>query len=411
MTQEISDLVLRDNYDQALTMATSVNHSPKLMGLYHTYLKELETLGIVDRVIEFLPDEKALLERKAAGLGLTSPELAILLAYTKIHIKNEILASDLPNEPYLREYLEMAFPKKLCKLYPKQLSEHPLRREIIATQVGSQIVNLMGITFIYRIQMETGASVSDIIRAQLIASRIFETQKLQMLVASPETNIPAKVQFELLHYIRNLTNLATRWFLRGTRLQSNAEKIILHYAERVKKLEVLIPPLMSGITKAFLESFHDQYIGANIPKDLMRRIAVSRAIYTALNIIEVSTQYNFDLIKTAKVYFEVGNRFSLVWFRDQIASDHREGHWNTLARLTIRDELDILQKQLTIVIMQSNTQESKISTLISQWIQKNQHAVDRWAKLLELLYAEPAVEYAMFFIAIRELSNWVNTKK
>lgn len=179
--------------------------------------------------------KKTLLERKAAGLGLTSPELAVLLAYTKIHVKSEILKSDLPDDPYLQDFLDRAFPTKLRKLYSKQLLEHPLRREIIATQVGSHIVNVTGITFVYRIQLETGASVSDIIRAQLIASKIFGTQELLKSVASTETGIPANIQFELLHYIRNLTNLATRWFLRGNRLHGDANKIITHYSDRVKK--------------------------------------------------------------------------------------------------------------------------------------------------------------------------------
>lgn len=410
MTEEVGHLVLEDNYNQALAMSISVNHSAKLIGLYHTYLKELEHSGVIDRVVEFLPDDKKIMERKSAGLGLTSPELAVLLAYSKIHVKNEILRSDISKDNYLGKVLTKAFPSRLNKLYGKQLLDHPLRSEIIATQLSNQIVNVMGITFVYRLEMETGASVGEIIRAQLIAAHVFRIHEVQKAIDGTESSIPAALQHELLHYLRNLMNLATRWFLRNNRLEGDIEKIITHYSNGVKELERIIPDLMLGVTKTFLPSLEERLLKVGSTKELAIRIATSRAIYTSLNIIEVATQHNFDLIKTAKVYFNVGGRFSLVWFRDQIAADNREGHWNTLARLSLRDELDTLQRLLTLVIMQDNKKEPQAAKLINSWVNKNEQAIKRWDKLLELLYDSKTVEYSMFFIAIRELSNWVLAK-
>ena len=127
-----------------------------------------------------------------------------------------------------------------------------------------------------------------------------------------------------------------------------------------------------------------------------------------LNIIEVSKQNRLDLIKAAKVYFAVGGRFNLVWFRDQIANDTREGHWNIFARLTLRDELDVLQKQLTLVIILANKKETDITKLIEHWASKNIRTMERWDKILELLHGSTSVEYSMFFIALRELSNLIS---
>jgi glutamate dehydrogenase len=165
---------------------------------------------------------------------------------------------------------------------------------------------------------------------------------------------------------------------------------------------------MKGVTKSYLDFLTERFTESGISKEMGRRIAITRAIYTSLNITEVATLHRFDLIKTAKVYFDVGGRFGLVWFRDQIANDNSEGHWNTLARLTLRDELDILQKNLTYAIIKNNKKETNSHRLIEQWVNKNKYAIDRWEKVLEMIFASATTDYSMFFIAIRELSNWVN---
>lgn len=409
LTDEVAKHVLNDNYEQALAMSISTDHGARHVSLYQIYLQELEKKGIINRAVEFLPDNKTIMDRKAAGLGLTSPELAVLLAYSKIQVKKEILESEVPDEPYFNKYIESAIPLTLCKKFSAELQKHPLRREIIATQLTNQIINEMGITYFFRIQTETGASAGEIARARTAASEIFCTAELERLVDSLSLKISAKLQFELLHYIRNLMNLATRWFLRGKHLEGNLETIIDHYKTRVNKLENILPDLMLGVTKTYLENLNQSFLKEGISTDIAHRIAITRAIYTSLNIIQVSTECQYELIKTAKVYFQVGGRFNLVWFRDQLALDTQEGHWNTLSRLTLRDELDLLQRQITIAIMKNKVKESDPSKLIEMWIIKNQAAVDRWQDILEKLYQTAEVEHKMFFIALRELSNWIST--
>lgn len=403
LTDEVADLVLTDNYQQALVMSFSAFHAKRNINLHIDYIKELETAGILNREVEYLPDEKTLLERKAAAQGLTRPELAILLAYTKIHIKHEILKSDLAEDDYLRLVLDTAFPPSIRKQYQRAMDDHRLHRDIIATQLSNRIVNEMGITYIYRVQMETGSTVDEIIRAHAVASNIFGTHELQDLVESLDFKISMNEQYEMLYHIRNLINLATRWFLHGNHLKGNLADLIEHYSTRVKALEKLIPDLMAGFTKEYLSSLTKRFLKAGLSKEAAQRIATYRAIYTSLNIIEVSTANHFDLEKTAKVYFAAGERINLVWFRDQIASDSREGHWNALARLTLRDELDISQRALTVAIMNKNKKESSTVKLIQKWVDDNQRALHRWDRLLSMLHGSTSIDYTMFFIAIREL--------
>lgn len=407
LTDEVAKLVLIDNYDQALVLSYSAYRATKNIGLHTTYIKELEGLGALDRQVEFLPDDKTLIERKAANQGLTRPELAVLLAYTKIFIKNELLKSKLPDDPYLSKVLVNAFPESIRKKYTKDMMHHKLHKEIIVTQLSNQIVNEMGITFVYRVQMETGSTVEDIVRAYAVASNIFGTPELESLIASLDFKIPMDEQYEMFYHIRNLISLATRWFLRNNRLHQDLEDLIDHYAVRVKTLEALTPELMSGFTKNYLNTLTQQFLKAGIESNIAKHIATYRAIYTSLNIIEVASKNKFDLEKTARVYFSAGERVNLLWFRDQLLHDTREGHWNTLARLTLRDELDIAQRMLTIAIINHDKNEKDPEKLIDAWMCNNHHALDRWDKILSLIHSSNTVDYTMFFIALRELLSLV----
>lgn len=409
LTNEVAALVLRDNYSQALVLSFTAFASRKYLNLHQAYIKELDTHESFSRSVEFIPDDKKLVERKAASQGLTRPELAVILEYTKIYLKSSILQTDLPDDPYISNIVEVAFPPSIRKKYHKQMKQHRLYREIVATQLSNLVINAMGITFVYRLQTETGSSIADIIRSYMIASHIFGTAELGELIESLDFKLPMHTQYEMLYNIRNLINLATRWFLHSHILDGDINKIIEHYSSRVKQLEKVIPSLMAGFTRDYLNQLIDQFEKSGLPREAAERIATYRAIYTALNIIDVSSKHNYDLVTTAEVYFAAGERVNLVWFRDQIAHDSREGHWNALARLTLRDELDLSQRALTIAIMKSAKKHVDATSLIDSWMQKNRPALERWEQLLSLLHSSSSLDYSMFFITIRELLALIHT--
>lgn len=412
MTNEVGSLVLKDNYKQAKVMSISAVHATQYTNLYKSYIKDLETNKVIDRAVEFLPDDKKLNERQAAGLGLTRPELAVLLAYTKIHIKHEILKSDIPDDPFFNSIVKTAFPEMLEKNYSDAMQHHKLRREIVATQLSNRVVNNMGITFAYRLQVETGASIAEIVRAYAVATDVYQTFHVQKLIDSLDFKISVEKQYELLSHIRRLLNLATRWFLRSNRLhKQDIAKLVKHYAENIERLKDLIPELMTGVTKDYMNQLINEFIGFGLPRETAKRIAISRAMYTALNITEVAAQNKLDLIKTGRIYLYVGWKFNLVWFRDKIAADNREGHWNSLARLALRDELDNLQRQLTVTIMQENHNTNKNGNdalhMIERWQAKHKVATERWEKILHMLYEAQEIDYVQFFISLRELADLI----
>lgn len=403
LTDEVANLVLNDNYQQALVLSFSAFHSKQDISIHQSYIKELEDIGLLNRRVEYIPDEKQLLERKAAGAGLTRPELAVLLAYTKIYAKQEILKSDLPEVEFFGQMIAASIPYAIRKKYGPVMHEHPLYRDIISTQLANRIVNQMGITFLFTMNLETGASIPEIIRAHAIASHIFGTSELQHLIESLDFKIPIALQYDMLFHVRNLLNLSVRWFLQGKHLKGKVLETIKHYSSKVKELESIIPTLMGGRTKEYMNNLVAQFTQAGLSEEVALRIATYRAIYTALNIIFVSTENNLDLVQAAKVYFVAGERLNLLWFRDQIAHDTREGHWNSLARLTLRDELDFSQRELTLAILRGNKNGSDPDQVIDMWAHKNKSALKRWDKMLGMIHASNSVDYTMFFIAMKEL--------
>ncbi len=408
LTDEVAELVLSDNYHQALVMSFSAHSAKNMVGLHANYIKDLETLGVLNRQVEFLPDSKQLAERKAVNEGLTRPELAVLLAYTKIYIKHSILESDAAEDPYLSQIVETAFPLAVRKKYETAMYEHRLHRDIIATQLSNQIVNEMGITFVYRLQEETGASVGEIVRAQVVASKIFQIRELQKVIEALDFKVPLAEQYEMLANLRNLTHISSRWFLHSKHLlKDDLGKLIAHFSTRVNQLENMMPDLMSGETKNYLGALTQRFVETGLPKETATKIAAYRAIYTSLNIIEVATRNNFDLVKTAKVYFAAGERINLVWFRDQLSKDSRDGHWNIVARLTLRDELDLAQRALAVAIIKHDSKQNHTDELIEDWLESNAKALQRWENLLAMLHSSPNIDYTMFFIAMRELIGFV----
>jgi len=410
MKDEVAELVLRDNYNQALTLSLSRERSMTNTGLYENFIKMLEASNDIDRALEFLPDAKTILERKAANQGLTSPEIAILLSYSKIHVKNEILKSGIPEDKFFIRELESEFPKTLHrKNFQSLMRTHRLYREIIATQLSNKIVNEMGVTFVYRVQDELAATVSEVIRAYVISSKIFESEEMEHLIESFNFKVSAKLQYDLLHHTRHLINLSTRWFLRNPKYANqDIEKTIKYFYDPIKKLEPIVPDLVSGNTKEYLKTLTEQFIHAGIPKEAAKRIATYRALYILLNVIDVASQYKFEMFKTAKMYYDIGTRFNFVWFRDHISVDVREGHWYNLARLTLRDELDVLQKLLTIIILQSNKKENNVTKLIDDWIKNHPRPVARWESMVDMILGNPNIDYSMFFIVLRELYEHIS---
>ncbi|CAM4388913.1 MAG: NAD-specific glutamate dehydrogenase [Legionellaceae bacterium] len=403
MTDEVVSLVLRDNYDQTQALSLATAQVTENLDLYSRYLDEQERLGLLPRALEFLPDVKTITERKRLSKSLTRPELAVLLAYCKMNVKQEILRSDLPEDPFLSHAVENEFPQILSRKYRAQMENHSLRREIIATQLSSAMVNNMGITFVHRLHDETGATVSSIVRAYTVAQHVFGMRELLSLIESLDYKIGAELQMWMMTRVIRLVRRATRWFLRNRRSNLDIEATIKHFGAGVTQLYNHLPKLLTGKAKEKFTSLETHLLDNGVPQKIASRIALSSSMFTTLDIIETATAQDLSLDEVATVYAMLDERLELAWFREQISAHPIGNHWDALARAGLHDDVDLQQRSLTMSVLLVQTKSKSLSEKLNVWLNLHESLVARWHYMLDKLRNTDHVEFLMFTVAVREL--------
>lgn len=409
MTEEVAQLVLQNNYHQNEAISLAAYLSPKYMSLYIHYMSHIEAAGKINRVLEFLPDKKTMLERKANGFGLTRPELCVLFAYSKIILESEIRESALVEDPYLTRFVEYAFPTPLRRKYSDYHLKHRLSKEIISTQLSNQIVSDMGITFIYQMQDETGAATESIVSAYAAAREIFGMETILGEIEALDYQVEPTIQHKMVDDVVRLIRRATRWLLRNRREHLEIHALIDQFQPLVTWLSDQLPELLLGEDKAALESRRDMLIEANVPAEVANRIACVRILYQSLNIVEASLRDDSDVYHVAEVYFTVIQRLNLVWFRDRINAYPVEDRWAVLARAACKGDLDWIQRTLTIGVLRMESKATSASGLVSAWFKRQKHLIDRWERMLADIRSLEGDDFAILSVAVRELIDLAET--
>jgi glutamate dehydrogenase len=406
MTDEVAKLVLQNNYQQNRAISWLSALSKRHLGLFISHINAQELAGKLNRELEFLPSNKELLQRKMDNQGLTKPEMAILLAYSKITLKERIIDSDLPEDPYLSHCIKDLFPMPLRKAYSEVMKEHRLKREIIATQLSNRLVADMGVTFVFQMQDETGASVPMIVRAYTAARNIFYMGEFYIDIESLDYKIDAAIQYQINEEAVTLVRRASRWLLRYRSEGIDIPTVIKDFADHIIYLFRRLPKFVLGDDKDRLEARRDLLITANVPPDIALRVACAELMYHALNVIEVAGNEKRDINDVAQIYFILLDRLKLVWFRQQInAYVGGDSNWVFLAKSSYKAELDNLERQLTSHVLRCVNTEADIIEQVDAWLEHRQHLVERWRSLLTDLRNTGVKEFAIISVAIRELGN------
>lgn len=409
MTDEVSRLVLRDNFLQTRAISLTVSQALRSFELQSRYIHELEKSGKLDRKLEFLPDEKALMERKLKGKGLSRPDISVLQCYGKMLLKEQILASDLPEDNYLNVLLISCFPKTLQDLFTRRMQEHPLRREIIATKLSNIIINEMSFTFVYRLQEETGASVASIVRAYIITRTVLNFDSILKQIEELGTAVNSQKQIEMMMLYVRILRRVTRWFLKNRRGSMDIGATLKLYSEGVVELKQVIPDVYGPSQKEEYEAYYQQQILDGVPPDLAHELTVTRGLFSAMDIIDIAHSKKIKIPKVAEVYFGVGEYLDLGWMRSQVILHPTENNWESLSREALRDDLDWQQRQLTDGLIAYNGKHMDLATKFDSWGREHPLLLDRWRSILVDLKASAGLNYTMFFVAIRELLDLSQT--
>jgi len=400
---------LRENYLQTRAISVAVAQAQRSVELHCRYMNELERSGKLDRALEFLPNEKSLMENKLVGKGLSSPGIAVLLCYSKIILKESILASDVPEDPYLKQFLVSSFPKPLQERFSKQMQEHPLRREIIATKLSNMIVNEMGFSFVYRMQDETGAPVSAIVRAYIITRSVLNMDMIWKELEALDNQLDAEKLAEIMMLYVRLLRRISRWFLRNQRMRLDMTTVIQLYSPGMQELKNLMPSVFGEAHRAVYDTHFKQYTQMGIPDGFAHELTITRGLFASMDILDVAQERSINISKVAETYFNIEEFLELAWIRTQIIIHTTDNHWEALSREALRDDLDWQQRQLTAGIISFDEKNQDLSTCLDKWSASHTALIDRWRHVLTNLRSSSALNYTMFFVAIRELLDLTQT--
>lgn len=402
MTEEVAKLVLQDNYFQNKALSLASYLAVRDFELNKRFLDALDQERKINRSLEFLPDNKTLLERRTAGLGLTRPELSVLLAYSKIILKSQVKESGLVEDPYLSRYVEDVFPTPLRRRFSKQMRAHYLAKEIIATQLSNRLISMMGIPFLYQMQDELGVSISSIMRAFITAMKIFQMEELLTNVDALDYKVDARVHYQINVEAIRLIRRASRWLLRHRRGELDIAVTISHFSDYVAAIYSRLPKLLLGADKKAMDAQQRVLIEQYVPSELALRIAGMPPLFHALNIVEAATTYHEEVFRVAKIYFMLVDRLDLFWFREKINTYPVGDRWAILARAGYKGDLDWLQRELTVRVL-LDTKARSIPGKINEWFAKHKPMIYRWQNILAATRSAEKKDFAILFVAIREL--------
>ena len=345
MTDEVARLVLAHNRSQNLALANSVQQAHSMAGVHEDWIERLEDQGLLDRALEALPGAEEIEQRRQNKGGLTAPELATLLAYTKIVLESEVERSDLPDDPYLARDLVDYFPRPLRERYAEQMRGHRLHREIVTTVAVNRFVDTAGITCFHRLSGESGATAAEVILAHTAARAVFGGAELDEAVAALDHRVDASVQTTLRLEVRTLAERASRWLL-NRHHRVDVQATVDELAEGITALRAALPTLLVGREREAYEKRLGRYRDAGVPEELAVRVAVLPPAYAGLTVVQTAARTGHDLLEVATVHFTLGQRLGLDRLLGRVLELPRADRWQTMARAALRDDLHAVHAAL-----------------------------------------------------------------
>ena len=396
MTDEVGALVLRDNYFQTQALALAGRVGARQIDQQGRFIRFLEKNGRLNRAIEFLPTDEEIEERKAKGRGLTSPELAVLLAYSKMWLFDELLASDVPEDPWIATALVRYFPRPLVDKFGGWIPRHPLKREIVATHVLNSMINRVGPTFVHRLSEMAGARPAQVVRAYLLAREVFGYVPLWREIEALDNRVPDSVQAEMIFEANRPLTRAVTWFARSRRLSDPMEATLQRLAPAVEVMRTRLAAAAHDAPKA------GAWTQAGVPAALAASVALMQPLYAALDIAAVAESTRRPLDEVADVHEGIGARLGLTRLRAQIDQLPADSYWQSLAKAALGDDLAQLQRAIAHEAIGQGGDGA--AARLAAWESRNGTALERAKRLLAEL-GDKGSDLAMLSVALRELRN------
>ena len=404
MTDDVAELVLVDNYRQGEAITLLERNACLRLEDHARFMRALQRDGKLDREIENLPDDEELAVRAAAQTGLTRPELAVLMAYGKMTLSEDLLDSDLPGDDYLVADLLRGFPKQLRKKYRDGIATHPLRGELIATLVANSLVNRAGPSFYAALASDSGAGAGGIGRAYVIVRDAFDLRHLWRAIGELDNQVSAEVQSRMLEAISALLRRACAWFLNRSTRPGDIGSAMAGFQPGITELCSGIEPLLADYGAEAYGRRLQELVADRVPEWLAGRIAGLEPLASACDIVSVANEVKCPVTDVGRVYFALGARLGLDWLRAAAEGMTSDDHWDRLAITAVVEDLFGQQGALALAALGS----ANGNDAVAAWTQEHGDAVARCNELIEDLKAAGNLSVAKLTYANRRLRSLIS---
>ncbi|MEO3935974.1 NAD-glutamate dehydrogenase [Dermatophilaceae bacterium Soc4.6] len=408
MTDEVAAQVLRDNYEQNVLLGNARAQEHAMLSVHQRLIHWLEERGDLDRSIEFLPSDAEIARRHEAGLGLTSPEFAVLVAYAKLALKHDLLPTGLPDDPWFHATLVDYFPAPVREQLADRLASHPLRREIVTNAVVNSMINRGGITFAFRAGDETGAEAEHIARAFVVCREVFDLTSWVTTVEALDNQVPTAVQTALYLEFRRLLDRASRWFLttRPGTIDVGAE--VERFRGPVAHFAPQIHELLQGDERERLSARAAQLEALGAPADLALQAAGLLDLFSLLDVVEIAHDTGRTPQEVVGVYYHCSEQLGIDGMLTRVSRLPRDDRWDALARGAMRDDLYAVLDSLTRAVLAASEPgagDDAPRRRFEQWAEANREALTRARTTLTGIERLDNAGIAALSVALRTLRS------
>jgi glutamate dehydrogenase len=410
MTDEVGRLVLEDNEDQNDLMGTSRANAASLLPVHARMIKDFVKDRGLNRELEALPSEKEIGRRTEAGIGLTSPELATLMAHVKLALKDDVLASELPDQEVFASRLPWYFPSNLRDQFSSDIRQHQLRREIVTTMMVNDLVDTSGISYAYRVSEDVGVGPVDAVRSYVASNAIFRINEVwRQIRAAGDNGLSVAVTDRMTLDLRRLVDRAGRWLLnyRPQPLAVGAE--INRFAQKVRALTPRMSEWLRGDDKAIVEKEAREFSSQGVSEDLAYMVATGLYQYSLLDVIDIADIVDRDPAEVADTYFALMDRLGSDGLLTAVSRLVRDDRWHSLARLAIRDDIYGSIRALCLDVLAVGEPDENGEQKIAEWETTNSSRVSRAQRTLSEIYESGELDIATLSVAARQLRSMTRT--
>ncbi|WP_054813574.1 NAD-glutamate dehydrogenase [Nocardia arizonensis] len=406
MTDEVARMVLRDNVSQNFLMGISRYEAPRMLNVSQRVIEDLEQRRGLDRELEALPSDAAIKRRHEEGTGLTSPELANLMAHVKLSLKTDLLDSELPDMSYFASRLPDYFPSAIRTRFGAAIKKHRLRREIVTTMIVNEMVDYGGITYAHRLNEEIGASASDAVRAFAAAGSIFDLHTMWARIRESDTSTSVRdaLEFET----KRTLDRASRWLLSNRPQPIAVGAEINRYSRGVRELAPKVPGWLRVHHVATVTDHASELIAQGAPTDLATEVFALLNQFPLLDVLDIADITDRDGDEVGALYYALNDHLKIDWLLEAVTHLERGDRWHALARLALRDDMYSSLRSLTLDVLSAGDPEETADEKIAYWESKNQSRLGRARAALSELFESGAHDLATLSVAARQVRSMVS---